>query len=69
MTGVYNAGMNVNGWPESGKRFIPTGNCSLRGRIFTFDPDKERQEKGNVWDMQELVAAHVKHITFFYFRP
>lgn len=45
LAGVYNAGTNFTGEPETAKRFTLTGSCSLRGRIFTFDPDKERQEE------------------------
>lgn len=67
LAGVYNAGTNFTGEPETAKRFTLTGSCSLRGRIFTFDPDKERQEENN-WEMQELFAAHVKHITLLFRR-
>lgn len=36
---------------EAGKRLTTEGNQSLGGRIFTFDPDKERQEEENAWEM------------------
>lgn len=49
------------GRSEAGKRFTTGGSCSLRGRIFTFDLDRNRQEEENT-TLQGLVAAHILHI-------
>lgn len=47
---------------EAGKRFTTGGSWSLRGKSFTFDLDKERQEEESTWEIQGLVTAHNVHI-------